>query len=115
MNHGTLMVLVICFLSVVIKQLNNIYFFFHQLLGHESSVTSRGAVSGLGLCLNELLHSWHASVVLAVLPHLVNTALNPYWLVKVRKSCKESFNDGQVYYVSTKGKNAFVIRNFCCV
>lgn len=56
-----------------------------QLLGSESSVTSRGAVSGLGLCLGELLHSWHAGVVLAVLPHLVNTGSNLYWLVKVRK------------------------------
>ncbi|KAK7070047.1 hypothetical protein SK128_013642, partial [Halocaridina rubra] len=54
-----------------------------KLLGHESSVTSRGAVAGLGLCLNELLHSWHAAVVSSVLPHLVNTASNPYWLVKV--------------------------------
>ncbi|XP_064096525.1 huntingtin-like [Macrobrachium nipponense] len=54
-----------------------------KLLGNESSVTSRGAVAGLSLCLNELLRSWHASVVLSVLPHIVNTALNPYWLVKV--------------------------------
>ncbi|KAG7155913.1 Huntingtin-like [Homarus americanus] len=54
-----------------------------KLLGNESSVTARGAVGGLGLCLGELLHSLHAAVILSVLPHLVNTASNPYWLVKV--------------------------------
>nr|XP_045607422.1 huntingtin-like isoform X3 [Procambarus clarkii] len=54
-----------------------------KLLGNESSVTARGAVGGLGLCLGELLHSFHAAVILTVLPHLVNTASNPYWLVKV--------------------------------
>ncbi|XP_050730332.1 huntingtin-like isoform X2 [Eriocheir sinensis] len=54
-----------------------------KLLGHDSSVTSRGAITGLGLCVDELLHSLHASVILSVLPHLINVASNPYWLVKV--------------------------------
>ncbi|KAK8726707.1 hypothetical protein OTU49_010010, partial [Cherax quadricarinatus] len=54
-----------------------------KLLVHESSVTARGALGGLGLCLGELLHSLHAAVILSVLPHLVNTASNLYWLVKV--------------------------------
>ncbi|KAK3887735.1 hypothetical protein Pcinc_008172 [Petrolisthes cinctipes] len=54
-----------------------------KLLCHESSVTARGAVGGLGLCLTELLHSLHAAAVLPILPHLVNAAAHPYWLVKV--------------------------------
>ncbi|CAL4185311.1 unnamed protein product, partial [Meganyctiphanes norvegica] len=53
------------------------------MLGHESSVTARGAVNGLGLCLGELLHTCHAASVLRCLPHIVNAANNPYWLVKV--------------------------------
>ena len=50
-------------------------------------MTSRGAITGLGLCVDELLHSLHASVTLSVLPHLVNVAANPYWLVKVSLGC----------------------------
>ncbi|XP_076067326.1 huntingtin isoform X2 [Oratosquilla oratoria] len=54
-----------------------------QLLGNESSVTVRGAVAGLRLCLPELLLSQNATAVAKTLPHLVRAANNQYWLVKV--------------------------------
>ncbi|KAB7506584.1 hypothetical protein Anas_00289, partial [Armadillidium nasatum] len=53
-----------------------------KLLYHGSSVTVRGAIQGLHLCLNELFHSFHATSALSPLCHLGTTTKNTYWLVK---------------------------------
>lgn len=52
-------------------------------LSDESSVCVRHTLTGLGLCLINLMENMDFTVCTPVLEKLLDLAYNPYWLVKV--------------------------------
>ena len=67
-----------------------------ELLGADSSVTARGALQGLGLCADELLHSHCVAALLPMLHRMVSAAQHSYWLVKVGGGLM--LDTGEIYY-----------------
>ncbi|XP_014242056.1 huntingtin [Cimex lectularius] len=58
--------------------------FFIEGLSDESSVCVRHTLTGLGLCLINLMENMDFTVCTPVLEKLLDLAYNPYWLVKVK-------------------------------